>query len=106
MEKNFITLTEVRKRFMAGELLDIVFGTHDESRKTGGNRQELLQVMLTTITTNQVSPKNKNLVSSDIESKNPNHNMNGTFNVRLKNGDIQKVRWILLEYVNEKPVVL
>lgn len=101
-----ITLTEVRKLVMSGQKLDIVYGTHDEKRNTGGDRIELLGVFSASIINNTVKQNESAERIEPINSKNPNHNLNLTFNVRLANGDTRKIHWILVEKVNNKIVVV
>lgn len=102
-----ITLTEVRRKIMSGEPIDIVYGTHDIRRKTGGDRAELFGVISASYTSSYFKDKKTHRFTEDLEkSKNPNHNLNLTFNVRLGNGDIRTIHWILVEKVNNKIVVI
>ena len=102
-----ITLSEVREKLILGQKIDIVFCTYDQKRQTGGDREELLQVMSTNPVQLKVERKKKSdVLEQEKEKKNPNHQFNGTVNLRLQNGDIRKVHWILIEKVNGKQVVI
>ena len=102
-----ITLSEVREKLILGQKIDIVFCTYDARRNTGGDREEIFQVISTSPQQLKVErTKKADIVEQEKIKKNPNHQLNGTVNVRLQNAEIRKIHWILIEKVNGKQVVI
>ena len=106
------TLTDVRKEMLTGQPFTIVYCKYSEKRRTGGERASVANAMLfaTAVEKEQLVEMINAPVISDVNRKSvtrdPNHQIHNTFNMRLNNGDIEKVRWLLIEEFNHFKVVM
>lgn len=90
----------------AGQEFDIVARAYNKKTSAGGKRKKYIGCFLNfNGAPKDVPPKDRPFYVPTGNPKKPNHDINGTLNIIIKNGDVNTLHLPLIEFFNGKKVV-
>lgn len=107
MKLTVLNWKNMLRNMYSGQSFDLVVRSWNKAAEIGGKRKEYKGCFLQfngKAIGNDEAPKRMHHIPTG-NSKKPNHKMNGTLNIILKNGDVNSIHLPLIEFFNGLKVI-